>query len=292
MKMNNILVVLIVSMMMASPAFAVGEHVHDAVESQTDQSQRISLLDYITSGFGIPQAISADKGTYYPGTIAYFKIDATSWNVQCAKSKFVTEIYNPTGYERASYTWVGAISGNQYFVKQSQYSFAYDEDRFGTWSASTYLYCVDSSSNMYNKVISNAYKTTFKLAEKGKTCTAGYQGGEYCRDGDVYRNYYNTNCVVSYVKQKECGDSPCWAAICQTTDNDGDGVRNDYDLCPDIAGTQANNGCPIADQSRYNGNGGDDDTSGKNDEDQGIPVIALLLGSMFVLAGLYLIVRR
>lgn len=45
--------------------------------------------------------------------------------------------------------------------------------------------------------------------------------------------------------KKDCEDTDCVAApTCATSDTDGDGVRNDVDLCPTEAGAVMNGGCP------------------------------------------------
>ena len=93
-------------------------------------------------------------------------------------SKFVVEVYGPSGFVGAKYYWAGPVSGNQHFAGNVKHTLS---DATGTWTFVDYLYCVDSGSSSYNQVISSSNKISVSVLSKSasQTCTAGYVGPEH-----------------------------------------------------------------------------------------------------------------
>ena len=231
--MKSIIATIIMAIMLCSTAMAVGEHADDATYDPDMDVHEMSWWERLTDKLEIGTYDSSGSFTtnFYQGDVVTAKFDETTWNVQCSSSKFVIEVYSPSGFKGAKYYWTGPASGNEHFAGSLKHTLS---DETGTWAFVDYILCVDSTSSSYNKVISNANKITFSVLSQSssETCSPGYIGVKVCSDGDVKRTYRSSDCSTELRTVESCaGDSFCFDGSCEDPECSSDSDCDPWQEC-------------------------------------------------------------
>ena len=108
-----------------------------------------------------------------------------------------------------------------------------------------------------------------------------------------------TQLILSYVLHSynpdaECDDGSCVYPTTWYIDNDGDGVLNQEDLCPNDAGLAANGGCPVTPSNDGNNIADESENQGEDvaSSNSRALIVTIVLGLLMIGTVGFLILRN